>query len=158
MINPPLPLPTHNPGAITLYGAPLVVQAGNNYNIAVNLEPVVGLLLEVRTMNWGWTLALIYGYSFEGQCYQLERPKIMLVPDNGTLAIGCGYHDFPQNAPRAQTYQMWYVEKFAPTVEVDVNVGRFEQLVLEANLPGRRNPNTYSSNMMLSHRSGRFSE
>ena len=33
-----------------------------------------------------------------------------------------------------------------------------EQIVLEANLPGKRSPKSYSATMQLAHRSGRLTE
>jgi hypothetical protein len=39
-----------------------------------------------------------------------------------------------------------------------MNQGFVEQLVLDANLPGKRAPNMYVGRMMLGHRSGKLSD
>ena len=39
-----------------------------------------------------------------------------------------------------------------------MNQGFVEQIVLEANLPGKRAPSMYAAKMMMGHRSGRLSE
>ena len=53
---------------------------------------------------------------------------------------------------------MWIVDKLDECVEFEMNQGFVEQLVLEANLPGKRAPSMYAGRMMLGHRSGRLSE
>jgi hypothetical protein len=65
----------------------------------------------------------------------------------------CGY-----DAKAADNYKVWIVDKLDPCVEFEMNQGFVEQLVLEANLPGKRSPTMYAGRMMLAHRSGRLTE
>jgi hypothetical protein len=55
-------------------------------------------------------------------------------------------------------YRVWVVDKLNQCVEIEVNQGFVEQLVLEANLPGKRSPNAYRAAMALAHRGGRLNE
>ncbi len=55
-------------------------------------------------------------------------------------------------------YKVWIIDKLDECVEIDVNRGFAEQLVLEANMPGRRSPSTYRATMAVSHRNGRLME
>ncbi len=41
-------------------------------------------------------------------------------------------------------------------LELTASIGSAETLLLEANLPGKRSPNTYGSKMQLAHRGGRL--
>jgi hypothetical protein len=155
----PQPLPIYDPGTIVLYGVPLPPNGPDNSNIKLGVEGISGLGIALKGAPAAAALALIHGYAFEGQCYRLDKPTIMVVKTDGVPAIGCDYNDFGDGvAVGEKTYRMWFVNKLDRTVQIEVTLGMFEQLVLEANLPGRRNPNTYSSHMMLSHRSGRLSE
>ena len=97
---------------------------------------------------------IIYAYAFEGHCYDLPKPKIMLIPaENEKPGLDdCGFDKKPH-------YKVWVVDKLDKCVEIEVNQGFVEQLVLEANLPGRRSPLTYRATSIAStHRSGRLSE
>ena len=154
----PQPLDVHQPSAIVLYGVPLRLIDPDNINVRVGAGGMAGLHVAIVGAPQ-LRLALIHGYAFEGQCYGLDRPTIMVVAGDGAQAVGCDYNDFGDGVPDAQkTWRMWVVGKLDRTVQIDVTEGLFEQLVLDANLPGRRSPNTYSSNMMLSHRGGRLSD
>lgn len=90
-----------------------------------------------------------YGYAFEGHCYRFDKPKIFIIayaasPDD---AQGCGFTDLG--------YKMWRVRSLDQALELTASYDTLQRLALEANLPGRRSPNTYGSNMQLAHRSGR---
>jgi hypothetical protein len=108
------------------------------------------------------TTGIIVGYSFEGHCYDLPKPKIMLIPAD-PLDIppdDCGYDKkvgmgFGAAVPN---YKVWVLDKLAQCIELEVNQGFVEQLILEANLPGKRSPTMYAGRMMLAHRSGRLTE
>lgn len=98
--------------------------------------------------------AIIYGYSYEGHCYDFPKPKIMFLPTAPEATVpddDCGYDKKPG-------YQVWIVDKLDECVELDVNRGFMEQLVLDANMPGRRSPSSYRATMAVSHRSGRAME
>lgn len=97
---------------------------------------------------------VIFGYAFEGHCYDLPKPKLMLIPTVPRPSIpadDCGY-DVKEN------YAVWVVDKLDKCVEFEVSQGFIEQLVLEANLPGRRSPSTYRATQSLAHRNGRLTD
>ncbi|WP_046861572.1 hypothetical protein [Microvirga massiliensis] len=100
-------------------------------------------------------IAAIYGYAFEGGCYRFDRPRVFLFERMGASqedkdAQGCGFEGF--NPP----YKMWRIRSGTNLLELNTSAGAAQQLVLEANLPGRRAPNTYEGNMRLAHRGGRL--
>ncbi len=93
-------------------------------------------------------IAVIYVYGFVGQCYRLDRPRLMIFEHSrGEAAKGCGF---------AEPYKMWRIGSKRSLMELSTRVGLAEELILQANLPGNRNPNTYGNNMQLAHRSGRL--
>jgi hypothetical protein len=98
---------------------------------------------------------LIVGYSFEGHCYDLPKPKLMIIPaqPQAIPKDDCGYE-----LKKDHDYRLWIVDKLDECAEIDVSQGFVEQLVLEANLPGKRSPTMYAGRMMLGHRSGRLTE
>src|SRR5215213_1363881 len=59
-------------------------------------------------------IALIYGYAFEGHCYRLDRPKVLLFshPGGNAPADGCGF-DTP--------YRMWRIRKKTPMLELSTS-------------------------------------
>lgn len=104
---------------------------------------------------------IIVGYSYEGHCYDLPKPKIMLIPEfpRELPPDDCGYdlkNDRPATGP--DRYMVWIVDKLDECVEFEMNQGFVEQLVLEANMPGKRSPTMYASRMQMAHRSGRLSD
>jgi hypothetical protein len=104
---------------------------------------------------------IIVGYSYEGHCYDLPKPKIMLIPTfpEELPPDDCGYdrkNDPPSSEP--DRYMVWIVDKLDECVEFEMNQGFVEQLVLDANMPGKRSPTMYASRMQMGHRSGRLSE
>jgi hypothetical protein len=96
---------------------------------------------------------IIFSYAFEGHTYDLPKPKIMLIPASpeDVPADDSGYDKKPG-------YKVWIVDKLDQCVELEMSQGYVEQIVLEANLPGRRSPTMYAGRMQLGHRSGRLSE
>ena len=94
-------------------------------------------------------IALVYGYAFEGHCYRLDRAKVMIFKYDGEepAAEGCGFDS---------KYRMWRIKSNSQVLELDTRVDTADTLLLEANLPGRRSPNTYNSEVMLAHRGGRL--
>ena len=115
-----------------------------------------------------WKIAVIYSYAFEGRCYQLDKPKIMVfkaLPDRP--AIGCGYETFHSlenpleadiPADLKKRWRMWLVDRLDRVVELSIDQGFFEELILEANKPGKRSPSTYAAHMLMAHRGGRLTE
>lgn len=102
---------------------------------------------------------IIVGYSYEGHCYDLPKPKIMLLPTVPCpIPIDdCGYTE-QYNSTTRDKYVLWIVDKLDECVEFEMNQGFVEQLVLEANLPGKRSPTMYAARQALGHRSGRLTE
>lgn len=101
------------------------------------------------------TSGIIFGYAYEGHCYDLPKPKIMLIPADPECIPpdDCGY-DLKTKAH----YRVWIVDKLDQCIELDMNQGFIEQIVLDANLPGKRSPSMYAAKFQMAHRSGRLSE
>jgi hypothetical protein len=100
------------------------------------------------------SIGIIYGYAFEGHCYDLPKPMIMLIPVDPERTVpgkDCDYDGRPG-------YSVWVVDKLDQCDVIEVNSGFIEQLVLDANMPGKRSPSTYRAHMQLAHRSGRMTE
>ncbi|MCV3211130.1 hypothetical protein OHD62_31190 [Mesorhizobium sp. YC-39] len=102
---------------------------------------------------------IIVGYSYEGHCYDLPKPKIMLLPTvpRPIPTDDCGYTE-RYDSKSGDKYVLWIVDKLDECVEFEMNQGFIEQLVLEANLPGKRSPTMYAARQALGHRSGRLTE
>ena len=86
----------------------------------------------------------------------MPKPAIMLLPVLPEPIIpddDCGYDE-----KFGAGYRVWVVDKLSECDHVEINSGFVEQLVLEANLPGRRSPATYRATMQLAHRSGRLTD
>jgi hypothetical protein len=96
-------------------------------------------------------IAVIYGYAFEGQCYRNDKPKLLIFEPTSkeTAAIGCGFDGLG--------YVMWGVTKKTSIMELAISTDFAEEIILNANLPGNRSPNTYGNSFMLAHRGGRLS-
>src|SRR5260370_38159158 len=81
----PLPTPRYSQSLIILYGIPIDGLPGiqNEYRIKfsfdVNTDPPQ-------------EFALIYGFSYQGNCYPLDPPRVFVVNSaTKTAASGCGY-------------------------------------------------------------------
>jgi hypothetical protein len=98
---------------------------------------------------------IIVAYSFEGRTYDLVKPKIMIIP---TLPLPKIPDDDSGFAAKGGSYAVWLVDKLDDCVEFEISQGSIEQIVLEANLPGKRAPNMYAGRMMMGHRNGRLTE
>lgn len=101
---------------------------------------------------------IIVGYSYEGHCYDLPKPKIMLIPafPEEIPLDDCGYDKKKPSA--GDRYMLWIVDKLDECIEFETNQGFVEQIVLDANLPGKRSPTMYASRMMMGHRGGRLGD
>lgn len=99
---------------------------------------------------------LIVGYAYEGHTFDLPKPKIMLVNKFPELEIPKDDSDY--KLKEDEGYAVWIVDKLDQCVEFEMNQGFVEQLVLEANLPGKRSPTMYAARQALGHRSGRLTE
>jgi hypothetical protein len=127
--------------------------------IVIDVKDVGSLGLITAPVKGGGSKELsagvIYGYAYEGHCYDLPKPKIMLIPACPKVPTcdDCGY-----DCKKDCDYRVWVVDKLDKCVEIEVNQGFVEQLVLEANMPGKRSPSTYRATMAMAHRSGRLTE
>jgi hypothetical protein len=99
---------------------------------------------------------IIVGYAYEGHTYDLPRPKIMIIPTLPEAKMP--KDDSGYDVKESEDYAVWIVDKLDECVEFEMNQGFVEQLVLDANMPGKRAPNMYAGRMQLAHRSGRLSE
>lgn len=98
---------------------------------------------------------IIYAYAYEGHCYDLPKPKIMYLP---VPASPLPDDDCQFGCKSSEGYKVWIVDKLSQCVEIEANRGTIEELVLEANLPGKRSPSTYRATAMVAHRSGKLME
>jgi len=151
---------------VVLYGVKLNDIQGENFAL-LPLSPQLRLILSVgnidqsvdRDLDQGEVaIAAIYGYAYEGHCYRFDKTRIFVFTSDdyrggqdglGMPAVGCGFDTVPG-------YKMWRIRSLDTIIELNPNFGSVEKLILEANLPGKRPPNTYSSTLQMAHRSGRL--
>lgn len=95
------------------------------------------------------SIGVIYGYAYEGHCYKLPKPQIMLLPVAPASIVDgdCGY--------KAELgYAVWQLDKLERAVALDVRTDDLKTLVLDANTPGNRSPLAYAQAQALApHRS-----
>jgi hypothetical protein len=97
--------------------------------------------------------AVVYGYAYEGHCYKLPKPQIMLLPEpphpivHGDCSCECGYE--PELG-----YAVWSTDKLDLVVVLDVRSDDVKTLVLDANTPGNRSPLAYAQTMALAPQRG----
>jgi hypothetical protein len=108
--------------------------------------------------NPDYQIVAAYGYSYEGHCYRFDQVRVLVFTSKDctekAAQIGAG-----ENACGfAPQYQRWRIPSDATVLDFSTQVGTCEKVVLDANRPGRRPPNTYRSEMLLAHRGGKFSE
>ena len=151
---------TYEPDQIILYGVNLegenaqtreaVIPFGR-YFVAVQMREVNNRGEEVLVSRDGVAMAVVYGFAYEGACYRYDRPRLMIFEYKGPglPASGCGF---------AEPYTMWRISEKKQILELNTRMDLAEMLVLDANLPGNRAPNTYGNKARLAHRSGRLTE
>ncbi|AZO28954.1 MULTISPECIES: hypothetical protein [Mesorhizobium] len=115
---------------------------------AIDIQP------ETKKDTKKFSSGIIFGYAYEGHTYDLPKPKIMLIPAP-PLEIPSDDSGYDL---KKDYYRVWIVDKLDQCVEFEMNQGFIEQLVLEANLPGKRSPTMYAARQALGHRSGRLTE
>jgi hypothetical protein len=102
------------------------------------------------------SIVVAYGYSYEGHCYRFDRPRLFLVKvQTDSEAVGCGF-DAVAGPSGTTPYRMWRVRSDQPLLEVQTTLDTVQAIVLDANLPGKRAPNTYANDMQMAHRGGRL--
>jgi hypothetical protein len=152
---PPFPEGVYVPNEIVLYGVKLTEIAVSRGDAPASEK----LTMRVQLFPEGApqkpsnaALAAVYSYSFEGHCYRMDRPRIFLM--NGVSdqpAIGCGY-----SHAASDQFRMWRVKAQSTLVELSAMIDTTQKLILDAQLPGKRAPNTYNDDMQLAHRGGRL--
>lgn len=157
-----VPAPTSSPFApdeVIVYGIPL----DSSPTILGQTDEGIEITLDITAAKRGETsdatnpigIAVIYGYAYEGRCYRLDKPKVLVLSRHTAAqdwqvdANGCGFDN---------SYKMWRVRAADYVLELNTSVGRIRTALLEANQPGKRPPNTYAAHMQLAHRSGRLME
>ncbi|KWV56973.1 hypothetical protein AS026_32715 [Rhizobium altiplani] len=94
------------------------------------------------------SIGVIYGYAYEGHCYKMPKPVIMLLPEMpkpiawDDCGCDCGYSP-------ALGYHVWQLDKRQSAVTLDVRTDDLQALVLDENMPGSRSPQAYSHSMSL---------
>lgn len=135
---------------------PIAIGATFQLGLTMKLLGTVYLGAETRGANQ-LSSGIMFGYAYEGHTYDFPKPKIMLVPslplEDRIPKDDSGYQD-----KYDEGYRVWLVDKLDQCVEVEVNQGFIDEIVLEANLPGKRSPTMYGAKMALAHRSGRLTE
>lgn len=132
---------SYSPSRITLYGVPIfALELGVQGTIVCTPDPP----------HPERTLALVYGFCYQGHCYSLPEPVIVLVSGPGDEAKGCGWED--------QGYFSWRVDKLDPTIQLQAQGDTFEQLILNRNLNTTKQPVAYSIAHRMAHRGGKLTE
>jgi len=105
--------------------------------------------------------ALIYAFAYQGHCYHLPEPVILVVKGPGDLAEGFDFEvmNFQTNPPTNHTrYLMWKVDKLDRTLQLETTTDTYEEIVLKRALAGTKQPISYASRAQISHRGGKLSE
>ncbi|MBW9117919.1 hypothetical protein JNB88_30340 [Rhizobium cauense] len=98
--------------------------------------------------NYIRSIGIIYGYAYEGHCYKMPKPQIMLLPAPPRNITGddrgcdCGYSP-------VLGYAVWQLDKRQRVVALDVRSDDLKTVVLDENLPGNRSPQAYGQSMSL---------
>ena len=162
--NVPAPARTslYFPDEIILYGVRLnqpwnyaSIYAGSGEELRVEMIPTGPAPRSTSS------IVLAYGYAFEGHCYRFDKTRIFVTDASEEDPIGCGFDVEPRPplpTPPAQPliYRMWRIRAATELLELSTAYDEAQALILDANLPGRRAPNTYSVNMQMAHRGGRL--
>ncbi|WP_028749104.1 hypothetical protein [Rhizobium mesoamericanum] len=94
------------------------------------------------------SIGVIYGYAYEGHCYKLPKPQIMLLPElpkpiaHDDCGCDCGFSP-------ALGYLVWQLDKRQSAVALDVRTDDLRTLVLDENMPGNRSPQAYSQSLSM---------
>lgn len=165
--------PTYTPDAITIYGIKLNSAGAPYGEVKASASTTAAGERTVMRMEL-WTeaapkkpaqalgpadcsIVVAYGYSYEGHCYRFDKPRLLLLRGEADLpAVGCGFDAIQDGKTGQSVYRMWHVRADQPLMEVQTTLGTAQSLVLEANLPGKRAPNTYDNDMQMAHRGGRL--
>ena len=145
----PIPPPPPPPGVLP--GPPANEQ--EVHRPSVSARGGANLFLQRQLEDGSSRLARIYGFSFEGQYYDLPKPALFLVHGDGDLAdspVGAGGSARQARAPdvadltgvAAEDYsfstdmRVWSYDKGDFSLRLDVETGPFDQILLDATLGG----------------------
>ena len=152
------------PDGIIIYGVKLntnndfaTIYAGHKMALQIQLNK--GGVLSSKKQ---YSIAAGYGYSYQGHCYRFSDIRIFVITGPADEpAIGCGFDTITSallNAPTPEApYSMWRIGAATQLLELTSNYSDAQTLILDANLPGKRAPNTYAVGMNVAHRGGRIS-
>ena len=136
---------------------PIPIPTGATFQLGLTMKLLGTVLLGTETKGDKLSSGIMFGYAYEGHTYDFPKPKIMLVPSLPLVGRipndDSGYQD-----KYDEGYRVWLVDKLDQCVEVEVSQGFIDELVLEANMPGKRSPTAYKAIMMLSHRGGKLTD
>lgn len=133
-------------------------EPGGTYQLGLTMKEFGTVFLGSESKGEGMlSSGIMFGYAYEGHTYDFPKPKIMLVPSR-PLAGRIPNDDSGYDAKYDEGYRVWLVDKLDRCIEVEANQGFIDELVLEANLPGKRSPTMYGAKMALAHRGGRLGE
>jgi hypothetical protein len=129
------------PTRVLLFGK---VFSGLSYQAppATTAPPMVqgALGSALQALGTGGRFARIYGFSYEGRYYKLSRPALFLVSGPGTSTVsGNGEPQFTTNLTgvEGKDWQfgtdilVWAVDKQDIAVRLDLEVGSFDQVLLQ---------------------------
>jgi len=174
-----VPDPYYQPTRLYLYGIKLEKLTGKGFRIGLNIEIDNGYdgagaakqpaESESGTQRSGpatrteFEMAIIYGYSYEGHCYTLPKASIIAVDSRKRIdqATGCGFEGLfhtldDKNGIKEVRYSMWIHDKLDETVELVLNRGFIEEIILQQNTGGQKAPAAYSAKVQLAHRGGKL--
>jgi hypothetical protein len=154
----PMGVGHYSPSEITLYGMRLhFVDAcigQQNMPVETNIGVVAAGVVNFFP-------ALIYAFAYQGHCYHLPEPVILMVQGGGDPAEGFDFEvmNYQVNPPTNHTrYLMWKVDKLDRTLQLETTTDTFEEIVLKRVLAGAKQPISYASRAQISHRGGKLSE
>jgi hypothetical protein len=156
-----------SPSGVLLYGR-VVLDLQLNNQPPSNVDPPPGtpdppprrgdnLFLQQQLAAHDACFARIYGFSFEGQYYDLPRPAIFLVHGQGVEAepkAADNAASAPADADRtgrtgqtgslSHDIRVWAYDKGDFSLRLDVETGPFDQILLEAALVASGDETSYS--------------
>lgn len=152
------PSTEYSPSRITLYGIVLIsldawvgkAFGGTARPTKVQIRPQPNVSASATASDQYYP-ALIYAYAYQGHCYNLPEPVILIVEGEGDDATGFDFDDNPG-------YQMWSVEKLDRTMQLEPTSDTFEEVILKRGLSGAKQPVSYASRLQISHRGGKLTE
>ena len=148
----------YSPSEITLYGMLLdaVDACIGPQNATVDTQ------IGVKTAGLAnFFPALIYAFAYQGHCYNLPEPVILIVQGTGAQAEGFDFEVWDYSttpATNKSEYLMWKVDKLDRTLQLETTTDTFEEIVLKRALAGAKQPMAYASRALISHRGGKLSE